>query len=59
MTLPEIQSQIRSKQTNCETLVEEAITRIEEKKELRAFITVAYGTAREQAIKVDKKIKQI
>ena len=57
-TLSEIQSKIRNGEATCESLVRGALSRISEKKELNAFITVMPETALEQASKIDEKIKK-
>ena len=56
-TIKQLQADLGSGLTNCKSLTEQAISEIEKKKHLNAFLEVFNVTALEQANKVDLKIK--
>ncbi len=56
-TINNLQADLKAGKTNCITLVEEAISLIEQKKHLNAFLEVFESSAKELAKKTDEKIK--
>ena len=56
-TINQLQADLKAEATNCIALVEDAIRLIAEKKQLNAFLEVFETSAREQAKKIDEKIK--
>ena len=56
-SLSEIQSDLATGKTNCVSLVNDYLHRIEEKKQLNAFLEVFTASALEKAKQVDEKLK--
>ena len=52
-----LQADLRSGKTTCTALVEQAISLIDQKKHLNAFLEVFNASAKESAAKIDEKIK--
>lgn len=57
-SLKEVQNELRNKSLTCVELVDYYVNRIEEQKDLNAFVEVFETTAKKQALVVDQKIQE-